>query len=136
MLLCRVFNEDRGDELVDYIPGVPTTRVVDLPTFMYGNGPEVLHRTMEGLSSLSKAQYLLFASIYDLESEAIETLKAKLPFPVYPIGPAIPYFELQKNSCLTDGHIGVNYFQWLDSQPTNSVLYVSLGSFISFQVPK
>ena len=121
---------------MDYIPGVSTTRVVDLPTFMYENGPEVLHRTMEGLSSLSKAQYLLFASIHELESKAIETLKAKLHFLVYPIGPAIPYFELQKNSCLTDGHNGVNYFKWLDSQPIDYVLYVSLGSFVSVSSPK
>jgi UDP:flavonoid glycosyltransferase YjiC (YdhE family) len=116
---------------VDYIPGVPATRIVDLPTFMYGNGQEVLDIALECISSLSKAQYLLFASVHELEAEVIDNLKAELPFPVYSICPAIPYFALQKNSFLTDGHNGVNYFRWLDSHPTGSVLYVSLGSFLS-----
>ncbi|KAE8039343.1 hypothetical protein FH972_011764 [Carpinus fangiana] len=123
---------ERGNELVDYIPGVSAMRIVDLPTFMYGAGREVLHRALECVSLVSKAQYLLFTSVQELEAEVIDTLKVELPFPVYPIGPAIPYFELQKNSSIMDEHIrGVNYFRWLDCQPTSSVLYVSLGSFLS-----
>jgi UDP:flavonoid glycosyltransferase YjiC (YdhE family) len=107
-------------------------RIVDLPTFMYGAGREVVHRALECVSLVSKAQYLLFTSVQELEAEVIDTLKAELHFPVHPIGPTIPYFELQKNSSVTDDHIhGVNYFQWLDCQPTSSVLYVSLGSFLS-----
>jgi UDP:flavonoid glycosyltransferase YjiC (YdhE family) len=107
-------------------------RIVDLPTFMYGAGREALHRALECVSLVSKAQYLLFASVQELEAKVIDTLKAELPFSVYPIGPAIPYFQLQKNSFVIDDHIhGVNYFQWLDCQPTSSVLYVSLGSFLS-----
>ncbi|XP_059430586.1 UDP-glycosyltransferase 87A1-like [Corylus avellana] len=123
---------ERGDELVDYIPGVSAMRIVDLPTFMHGDGRGVLHRVLEYVSVVSKAQYLLFNSVQELEAEVIDTLKAELPFPVYSIGPAIPYFELQKNSSVTDDHIhGVNYFRWLDCQPSGSVLYVSLGSFLS-----
>jgi UDP:flavonoid glycosyltransferase YjiC (YdhE family) len=114
---------------VDYIPGVSATRVIDLPTVIT---PKLLHSCLEGVSLVSKAHYLLFTSVCELEYEAIDTLKAKFPFPVYPIGPAIPYFELQKNSSLIDGHIhGVNYLQWLDCQPIDSVLHISLGSFLS-----
>jgi len=116
---------------VDYIPGVSATRIEDLPTIMYGNGQKVLHRCLEGVSLVSKAQYLLFTSVRELETEVIDILKEDLPLPVYPIGPAIPYFELQKNSSVIDAHNGVNYLQWLDCQPTGSVLYVSLGSFLS-----
>ncbi|KAE8039344.1 hypothetical protein FH972_011765 [Carpinus fangiana] len=120
---------EHGDELVDYIPGVSATRVIDLPTVIT---PKLLHRCLEGVSLVSKAHYLLFTSIRELEHEAVDTLKAKFSFPVYPIGPAIPYFELQKNSSLIDGHIhGVNYLRWLDCQSIDSVLYISLGSFLS-----
>jgi UDP:flavonoid glycosyltransferase YjiC (YdhE family) len=116
---------------VDYIPGVSTIRIVDLPTVMYGNELKVLNRNLECVSLVSKAQYLLFTSAHELETEVIDTLKAELSLSVYPIGPAIPYFELQKNFSVTNGHNGVNYFKWLDCQPISSVLYVSLGSFLS-----
>ncbi|KAL4600191.1 hypothetical protein ACB092_11G180100 [Castanea dentata] len=52
--------------------------------------------------------------------------------PVYPIGPAIPYLELEeKNASIANSINGVNYLQWLDSQPPCSVLYISMGSFLS-----
>lgn len=76
-------------------------------------------------SLVSKAQYLLFTSAYELEPTVFYSLKHQFPFPIYPLGPAIPYFET--NHTIT----APNYKQWLDSQPKNSVLYVSLGSFLS-----
>uniref|UniRef100_A0A7N2LEV2 Uncharacterized protein n=1 Tax=Quercus lobata TaxID=97700 RepID=A0A7N2LEV2_QUELO len=37
----------RGDELVDYIPGVSTIRIAELPNFTYGNGRLVLPGVLE-----------------------------------------------------------------------------------------
>ena len=117
---------------MDYIPGVSTIRIADLPTFTYGDGRQVLPRVLEGISSVSnKAQYLRFITFHELEAEAINTLKANFPIPVYPIGPAIPYLELEeKNASITNSDNGVNDLQCLDSQPPCSVLYISMGSFL------
>lgn len=116
---------------MDYIPGLPSTRVADLPTIFFGTGRQILHRVLESVSKVSKARYLLLSSVYKLEVRVIDSLKAKLSFPVYPIGPIIPYFEVEDNSSITTSLDLHNYFKWLDSQPIGSVLYVSLGSFLS-----
>lgn len=117
----------RGDEVIDYIPGISTTRMADLPTLFHADGQQVLSRAIEAVSSAYKAQYLLSTSVYELEPQAFDTLKAKFSSPVYPIGPSIPHFELSKTA---HGN-GLDYVQWLDFQPKGSVLYISLGSFLS-----
>ncbi|KAJ0084459.1 hypothetical protein Patl1_31019 [Pistacia atlantica] len=123
---------ERGEEVADYIPGLPSTRVADLPSALYGGERQVLHRVLESVSGVSKAQYLFFTSVYKLEAQVIDKLRAEFPFPVYPVGPTIPYFQLtDDNSSLTTSLNGLNYLKWLDSQPSGSVLYFSLGSFLS-----
>ncbi|KAA8543415.1 hypothetical protein F0562_021090 [Nyssa sinensis] len=89
----------------------------------------VLHRALEAFAWVPKGQYLLLTSIYELEAQTIDALKAKFAIPIYSIGPAIPYFSLGENSTTT-GH-NDSYVQWLDSQPESSVLYISQGSFLS-----
>ncbi|XP_052187783.1 UDP-glycosyltransferase 87A1-like [Diospyros lotus] len=116
---------ERGNEVVDYIPGLPSTRLADLPTFFHGDGRKVLHLAVEAMSRVRKAQFLLFASTYEIESHTIDALKAAIPVPIHPIGPAIPYFSL------TESEISHGNVQWLNSQPRASVLYISQGSFLS-----
>ncbi|KAJ0084458.1 hypothetical protein Patl1_31014 [Pistacia atlantica] len=77
---------ERGNELVDYIPGLTSTRVADLPTILLGTGNEatrqILNWAIEGFSGVLNAQYLLFTSVYKLEAPVIDNLKAQFPFPV------------------------------------------------------
>ncbi|XP_059659838.1 UDP-glycosyltransferase 87A2-like [Cornus florida] len=122
---------ERGNEIVDYIPGVPPTRIKDLTTVYYDDARKVLQRVLEAISWVQKAQYLLFTSTYELEAENIDALKAELSIPVYAIGPAIPYFRLAEHSSTSTAHNDSHHVQWLDSQPRGSVLYISQGSFLS-----
>ncbi|KAM5583096.1 hypothetical protein ABKV19_003155 [Rosa sericea] len=59
---------DEGNECVDYIPGVSCTRLVDLTNFIDGSKPYMLGNIIEDFSWVPKAQYLLLASIYELET--------------------------------------------------------------------
>lgn len=96
------------------------------------------------VSSIRDAHCLLFTTMYELEASVIDSLTSVLPCPVFPIGPCVPYLTLEDqhsnpNLTLEDQHLKPNgevtssgdCFTWLDSQPVNSVLYVSLGSFLS-----
>ena len=121
---------ERGDERVDYIPGLSATRIADFPALLHHKNP-ILPWTREVLSWVPKAQYLVLASVYELEARVIDTLKSIFSFPIYPIGPLIPYFKLGDRSSVATAADDLHYFQWLDSQPCCSVLYISFGSVAS-----
>lgn len=125
---------EHGEERVEYIPGVSSTRKADLPTIFHRNHEKVLQLTLQCIERVKQAQYLLFNSIYEIEQQAIDILKTKYPFPLYTVGPAIPFFEINHNPPSNGNE--PNYLQWLDSQPEGSVLYVSLGSFLSISQEK
>ena len=128
--------EENGHEIIDYVPGISRTRLADFLTAFRQQDPrgrQVLNRALEAVCGASKAQYLLFTSAYELESQTIDALKAIFTIPVYTVGPSIPYFQLENNSSSASDHEAPkpHYFQWLDSQPKQSVLYISMGSFLS-----
>ncbi|KAB5520610.1 hypothetical protein DKX38_024929 [Salix brachista] len=117
---------------VDYIPGISSSDLAELQKVFQKTDQRVFQLALECISKVPQAQYLLFTSIYELEPQVMDTMKDTFQFPVYPIGPAIPYLELEGNfSGTNDSHMVPDYLQWLDCQPKGSVLYISLGSFLS-----
>ncbi|XP_028804888.1 UDP-glycosyltransferase 87A1-like [Neltuma alba] len=86
----------------------------------------ILQWILKASSRLPKAQYLLFSTTHELEPEAIHFSKCEFTLPIYPIGLTIPYSNLSSSSTSEK-----SYFQWLDKQPSCSVLYISQGSFLS-----
>nr|XP_023888370.1 UDP-glycosyltransferase 87A1-like [Quercus suber]POE66331.1 udp-glycosyltransferase 87a1 [Quercus suber] len=109
----------------DYISVKAEERVVD--TSHDQRVQKMLQRFFEACSCVTKAQYLLLASIYELESETIDVLNSQFSFPVYAVGPTIPLLDLEEN--MNPGN--QNYLNWLDCQTRSSVLYISMGSFLS-----
>ncbi|KAF7120809.1 hypothetical protein RHSIM_Rhsim13G0046300 [Rhododendron simsii] len=123
---------ERAEVTVDNIPGLSPFRLSDLPGIFHLQNQTLLQRVVELISKVPQAQYLLFNSVFELEPSVIDALQATFSFPVYSLGPLIPYFNLQyHNSSRPTAPNGVDYLDWLDSQPQSSVLYVSLGSFLS-----
>ena len=100
MSICMHATANKGDERIDYIPGISFIRFVDLPSSIVLGHQQMLHRVLEALSWVTKTQYLLFNSIYELESQVIDVLKEDLLVPVYTIGPIIPYFNHGENSSI------------------------------------
>ncbi|XP_058190767.1 UDP-glycosyltransferase 87A1-like [Rhododendron vialii] len=123
---------ERAEVTVDNIPGLSPFRLSDLPSIFHLLNQQLLQRLFDVISKVPQAQYLLFNSVFELEPSVIDALQATFLFPVYSLGPLIPYFNLHyhNSSCLTAPN-SVDYLEWLDSQPQSSVLYVSQGSFLS-----
>ncbi|KAF5200082.1 Udp-glycosyltransferase 87a2 [Thalictrum thalictroides] len=124
--LNLLFAVERGDEVVDYIPGISPTRLADLPTFFSGVGKQTLGEVLEAFACIRKAQCVMFTSFYELERQVIDSLNTRFAFPVYSVGPLIPHNTLDSTP-----DANLDYFKWLNSQPAKSVLYISLGSFLS-----
>ena len=117
---------------MDYVPGLAPIQLADLPTILDNKDQTLINRALAMVPPISKAQYLISTSVFELEGPVIAALQAEYPFPVYPFGPLIPYFNLQhKASINKTNHNDSDYLKWLDSQPESSVLYVSMGSFLS-----
>ncbi|XP_050369322.1 UDP-glycosyltransferase 87A1-like [Argentina anserina] len=116
---------EKGNERVDYIPGVSSIRLADTTSSIDGKQSKILDYILKrAFTWVLKAQYLFITSIYELETQVIDVLRSQLSLPVYTIGPLIPIFKAISAS-------GTNHLQWLDSQPCSSVLYISMGSFLS-----
>ncbi|XP_058106798.1 UDP-glycosyltransferase 87A2-like [Magnolia sinica] len=121
------------------IPGITSIRVRDLPSIFLqkdANGVQLLSRALQAFQSVPKSQCLMLASFYEQDTHAIDTLRAILALPIYPVGPTIPYMSLHKTSSDSKDRTPVDYFSWLDSRSKCSVLYVSLGSFLPISGPQ
>ncbi|KAL5818260.1 hypothetical protein ACOSQ3_022158 [Xanthoceras sorbifolium] len=96
--------EENGNDVVDFIPGISSIRVADLP--------RVFLKTIK----------------YSPYSSAMFT---KLEYPVYSVGPLIPYYELDCKSSTNGNDQVPHYIEWRISQPASSVLYILMKSLFS-----
>ncbi|XP_075519598.1 UDP-glycosyltransferase 87A1-like [Primulina tabacum] len=120
--------------MVDYIPGLAPSRVEDLPSII--RDQEMASVFLEVWPQESKVKHLIFTSIYHLESQAFDAFKHKVAFSIYNIGPATSFFKAKAATTInsaTDPTSDTDacYLKWLDLQSPDSVLYVSLGSYLS-----
>ncbi|KAJ4969856.1 hypothetical protein NE237_002955 [Protea cynaroides] len=117
-------SSEKGDESMSCIPGISSICLANLPEGFI-NGPS--RKSLVSFSwVVDKSQWLLLTSFYELNTQATEDLKTRLLIPVYTVGPSIPHMTLENPTDSND-----DYMKWLDSQSKGSVLYVSLGSFLS-----
>ncbi|CAM0883183.1 unnamed protein product [Alopecurus aequalis] len=124
--------EKTEERLEQCVPGLASSITLsDLKPLIH-NERTVKH-ILTAVSSIRSAQCLLFTTLYELEASVIDSLRSALPCPVLPIGPCVAYMTIEDQHSKSNGELTSpgDYFTWLDSQPVNSVLYVSLGSFLS-----
>ncbi|RWR76047.1 UDP-glycosyltransferase 87A1 [Cinnamomum micranthum f. kanehirae] len=97
-------SSERGEERVNYIPGISSIRLADFPYFSIAKGEAVLGRALEGISSATESQCILFNSFYELENDVIDSLRAKIQISIYHVGPTIPYMTLHEMTAMAMAH--------------------------------
>ncbi|XP_054790561.1 UDP-glycosyltransferase 87A1-like isoform X2 [Prosopis cineraria] len=132
----RRLTVDLLDKQAEQIQGSSSSQQpINLRKLVHEKDFGVFKRALDCIPPVAKTDYLLLNTIQELEAEEINFLKAKFPFRIYPVGPAIPFTELEppSDSSATDSE---HVMKWLDCQPKMSVLYISMGSLFSMSRPQ
>ncbi|CAN6482423.1 unnamed protein product [Victoria cruziana] len=119
------------------IPGLPPIGNEDLPSLVRPDNPySIFARVLaEQLEKMNSVRWVFVNSVAELESEIIETV-AELQRMI-PVGPLVPITLLdQANSDSCNVRVDLwaaepDCLGWLDRQPDDSVIYISLGSYMT-----
>ncbi|CAO2826471.1 unnamed protein product [Amaranthus hypochondriacus] len=117
------------------IPGAPELQPRDLPSFVekYGSYPFWFRVVVEQFSNIDQADWVLCNIFYDMEKEIVDWMSTM--WKIRTIGPTTPSHYLDKR-LKDDKDYNLQLFKpnieltkkWLDTKPTNSVIYISFGS--------
>ncbi|CAL1382359.1 unnamed protein product [Linum trigynum] len=129
-------------DTVTEIPGMKNMRLKDLPDFIRTTNPDepVFHNLMEGAEMVAQASALLIHTFDALEPEVLAALNSMYePNRVHFIGPMQLLLD-QTEPTRHPNLDAISYslwaeeidcLRWLDSKPSNSVIYVNFGSIIT-----
>ncbi|XP_027177411.1 UDP-glycosyltransferase 74G1-like [Coffea eugenioides] len=123
------------------LPGLPLLQPKETPSFVYlpDSYPAFLHMLVNQFSNVDQADWVILNNFHKLEEDAVNWM-AKL-WRVITVGPTVPSIYLDKRLQDDIGY-GINLFKpdsslcinWLNSQPKDSVVYVSFGSWTEIDV--
>ncbi|GLJ56132.1 hypothetical protein SUGI_1205030 [Cryptomeria japonica] len=117
-------------ELINYIPGAPTLKLTDLPSYLQERDLSTVEHGViyQAFQSVRKADWIISNTVEELESRTIQELQVQSGIPFGSVGPLFQHHH-SKGEVGTSMWVESDCRSWLDSKPKNSVLYVSFGSY-------
>ncbi|KAL4196271.1 hypothetical protein AMTRI_Chr04g182400 [Amborella trichopoda] len=120
---------------LDWVPEMPDICLKDMPSFIRTTDPNeyMLHFTKDEAQKAFKSSALILNTFDEFETEILDAMKAKLPCPIYTMGPLLTFASHackdQVNQIPTNLWKEDSYcLEWLDNKEIGSVIYVNFGS--------
>jgi UDP:flavonoid glycosyltransferase YjiC (YdhE family) len=110
---------------MDALRYLPRGSSMHLRSFAESKGQSMHSVFLQVISWYPLAKALIFNSFNNLEPLSLQSLSSQISVPIYPLGPLLPLPQITEENSYPD------YLKWLNTYPENSVLYISLGSFLS-----
>ncbi|KAL6900897.1 hypothetical protein ACP4OV_005573 [Aristida adscensionis] len=125
------------ETVIDWIPGMPPTRLADMPSFVRTTDPDDVGLRVEEADTekSSRAGALILNTFEALDADILAALRAEYPR-VYAVGPLGSLLRRRRvDGGATDDSIGLSLWKqdagclaWLDTQERGAFVYVNFGS--------
>ncbi|CAN5963980.1 unnamed protein product, partial [Sphagnum jensenii] len=129
--------------LVHDIPGVPPTRIIDLPSPIMDHTHYEYDFYLRNAAQMHEATGVLINTFYELEPHYIDVLrKTDHLLWILPVGPMLPSIYFMSSAAVSNGGATQNKnndhpcLQWMEKQPPASVVFVSFGSVAALSIPQ
>lgn len=109
------------------MPKIPALRFKDLPFALTSEIPEPLLQLLEKVTKIGSSVAIIGNTTENLENRALLWLRQHYQVPIFTIGPLHKMASSLQTSLAEED---ASCILWLDTQATNFVLYVSLGSIV------
>ncbi|KAM6598683.1 hypothetical protein CsatA_018292 [Cannabis sativa] len=126
LLLQKGYLPLQVSRLEEPVVEFPPLKVKDLPVMNMRNPEKFYELISRAVSETKASSGVIWNTFEELEEPALDSIAKQLSIPMFPIGPFHKYnLAYSSSSLLVEDQSSIS---WLNTQPPNSVIYVSFGS--------